>query len=488
MATENSTRFATVLLAFQTLLIVLFAVGTDYADSISGTNSITGLGEEMTKYYGVYQDVHVMIFVGFGFLMTFLAKYGFGAVGLNFLIGALSIQWGMLGAGFMHHMYTHSASHTIMLDIKMLIEGDFAAGAVLITFGALLGKTSPLQMVAIVFFELIFYNVNFFIGALKLQAVDMGGSMFVHTFGAYFGVAMAWAMGRGSAAGLKGHPSNESSKVSDTFAMIGTLFLWMFWPSFNGALAGATSQHRVVLNTVLSLTGSCIGSFIFSQMLRKGHKFSMVDIQNATLAGGVAVGSAADLVIKPWAAITVGFAASLVSVWGYTYLQPLLEEKIGLFDTCGVHNLHGMPGLIGGLSGTISAAMVGDNVYGQNIGEIYPARSTCSSATAEATCTANDHCAWSGTACTGDARTASEQASMQICALLITVAMAIGGGLFTAAIVKGDFFEPPPTKDCYSDHLYWDEVEAEDDDEETGGSVEMTAVVSGGTPSAGSTA
>jgi ammonium transporter Rh len=36
-----------------------------------------------------------MIFVGFGFLMTFLAKYGFGAVGLNFFLSAMSIQWCM---------------------------------------------------------------------------------------------------------------------------------------------------------------------------------------------------------------------------------------------------------------------------------------------------------------------------------------------------------------------------------------------------------
>ena len=41
---------------------------------------------------------------------------------------------------------------------------------------------------------------------------------------------------------------------------------------------------------------------------------------------------------------------------GYTSIQPWLERVLGLSDTCGVHNLHGMPGLIGGIGGAISAA------------------------------------------------------------------------------------------------------------------------------------
>lgn len=49
-----------------------------------------------------FQDVHVMIFVGFGFLMTFLKKYGFSSVGFNMLIAAFGLQWGILMQGFWH--------------------------------------------------------------------------------------------------------------------------------------------------------------------------------------------------------------------------------------------------------------------------------------------------------------------------------------------------------------------------------------------------
>ena len=44
-----------------------------------------------------------MVFVGFGFLMTFLKKYSFGAVGYNMFISALAIQWYLIVAGCIHH-------------------------------------------------------------------------------------------------------------------------------------------------------------------------------------------------------------------------------------------------------------------------------------------------------------------------------------------------------------------------------------------------
>jgi ammonium transporter Rh len=60
--------------------------------------------------------------------------------------------------------------------------------------------------------------------------------MYVHAFGAYFGLAASFALGNKNRDGtpFRNHKHQRSSKTSDTFAMVGTLFLWLFWPSFNG--------------------------------------------------------------------------------------------------------------------------------------------------------------------------------------------------------------------------------------------------------------
>jgi len=83
----------------------------------------------------------------------------------------------------------------------------------------------------------------------------------------------------------------------------------------------------------------------------------MVDVQNATLAGGVAIGTAANLLVKsPGLALVVGIAAGLLSVVGYTVIQPKLQQAIGLHDTCGVNNLHGMPGILAAIVSAIACA------------------------------------------------------------------------------------------------------------------------------------
>jgi Ammonium Transporter Family. len=58
----------------------------------------------------------------------------------------------------------------------------------------------------------------------------------------------------------------------------GSVFLWLFWPSFNSALVDGDDQHRAVINTYLSLTACCVTAFAVSSVVSKEKKFDMVSI------------------------------------------------------------------------------------------------------------------------------------------------------------------------------------------------------------------
>ena len=51
------------------------------------------------------------------------------------------------------------------------------------------------------------------------------------------------------------------------------------------------------------------------------NKIDIVDVQNASLSGGVAVGAIADLMIQPYGAFFMGSLCGIVSTLGYRLLQ-----------------------------------------------------------------------------------------------------------------------------------------------------------------------
>ena len=197
--------------------------------------------------YPLYQDVHVMIFIGFAYLMVFLRKSGYTSVGVTFLVAAFVIQWYQLTRGFWFDLF-HGTWDSILLSLTTLVQADFCAGSVLITFGVVLGKVSPSQMLCIALIETVFYSLNEQIG-LTLQVADLGGTMTIHCFGAFFGIAVSLMVTPRSALG---NQNNAAVYHSDLMAMIGTIFLWMYWPSFNAALGYGNAQPRAVINTLLS--------------------------------------------------------------------------------------------------------------------------------------------------------------------------------------------------------------------------------------------
>lgn len=102
--------------------------------------------EYLVAHYPMYMDIHVMVFVGFGFLMTYLKNASWTAVGFTYLIACWSIQICILGTGFWRNVcmqYIERGGFSkIGLDLEYLILGDFGAAAVVISFGALVGKCS----------------------------------------------------------------------------------------------------------------------------------------------------------------------------------------------------------------------------------------------------------------------------------------------------------------------------------------------------------
>merc|ERR1719232_1297272 len=444
------------IVAFSILQIVIITlyllfVRYDPTHAQRSKNSVIDGDKQIKDVYPLFQDVHVMIFIGFGFLMTFLKKYGLSAVSLNLICSALAIEVFTLVYGFFHlHCEDLKVGEDgvpvtikfssdecgsswpfIDVDVGTLISADFATAAVLISFGVVLGITSPTQLVVMTILETIIFVVNEIIGRDYLGAVDAGDTIFVHLFGAYFGLTVSRVLYNPD------HDNSSklgSSYTSDLFSMVGTVFLWMFWPSFNGgAAASGDAQQRAIINTYYSLASCTITTVIISCLMSKNRRMSMEHLQNATLAGGVAVGACADLMLTPGGAVTVGALAGILSTCGFKYIQPFLLDKLKIHDTCGVNNLHGMPGLFGGLLSVLIAGIASSDVYdkfssgddSKSMDELFPSPP-------------------------------NQQATNQILAIIVTLAFAVVGGLVTGFIGKLTRLEED---DYYNDDTNIDDID-----------------------------
>ena len=194
--------------------------------------------------------------------------------------------------------------------------------------------------------------------------------------------------------------------------MIGTLFLFCFWPSFNAGTAIGIDRLHAVTNTYVSICASVIGALLTSIIVKSG-KFDIAHVQNSTLSGGVAIGTVATCKIGLHGAMIIGTLAGIISVLGFHFLLPNLK-RFRLDDTCGVNNVHGIPGLLAGIAGIIVASM------GDRSGYLNHLTDACLSG--------------------GKLRTNNVQAAYQAAALGLTIGMAIVGGLITGIILKLPIF------------------------------------------------
>lgn len=431
-----------VCIVWQTAMIILFGIFIRYNHEADAhwvehrdKLNLKDIDNDFYFRYPSFQDVHVMIFVGFGFLMTFLKRYSFGGVGFNFLIAAFGLQWALLMQGWFHWL---GPDGKIRIGVENLINADFCVAGCLIAYGALLGKVSPVQLMVLTLFGITLFAVEEFIILSVIHARDAGGSMVIHTFGGYYGLSISWMLYRPNL-----HQSSRlqgSVYHSDVFAMIGTLFLWMFWPSFNSAICDhGDGQHRAAINTYLCLASTVLTTVAISSFFQKHGKLDMVHIQNSTLAGGVAAGTAAEFMLMPYGCLIVGFCCGIISTLGYIFLTPFMEKRLKIQDTCGIHNLHAMPGVVGGIVGAITAASASIEVYGHE-----------------------------GLVNTFDFEgkfkdmVPTRQGGHQAAGLCVALCFGIGGGIIVGAILRLPIWGDPADDNCFDDETYWEVPEEEE--------------------------
>eukprot|EP00076_Gallus_gallus_P029686 XP_015153896.1 ammonium transporter Rh type B isoform X1 [Gallus gallus] len=358
----------------QLLTIVLFATFVRYSPESSNLCSTEPRCSQRdpspTLGYPRFRDAHLRALLGFGFLLAFLSRYGVGSVAGSLLIVAFTIQWAILAQG----LFYFSQNSKIYVSTQSMVSADFCTAAILISTGAVLGRVNPIQMLLMALLEVPLFACNEYILRSILGVSDSGGSLTIHTFGAYFGLTVSRAL----------HQPHEDKRKEqqdvghgpDVFAVVGTICLWIFWPSF----ASATTAHDsaepwAVLNLYFSLAASTLATFILSPIL----------YEEGTLQ------------------------------------VPILRSRLKTEDTCGVHNVHGLPGILGTFLGTLLAALATEDVFGDRLQLVFPLVADGS-------------------------RTTAEQAQWQLCGLVVTLLLAALGGGLTGALLRTKVLRSPPER------------------------------------------
>ena len=326
------------------LLALVFLLAPGAAFAAEGVTRVAEGPLRQVEQYNFSIHILAMLLVGFGFLMVFVRNYGYSATTGTYLVVAISLPLYLL----LRSSGKISAEAIAPESIKALLLAEFAGAAALISMGAVLGRVRLYQYAILGLLAVPAYMLNEWLvldGGLGVTKgfVDSAGSIVIHAFGAYFGLGLAVALTRPTQRNL----AIESDQVSDQFSMLGSMVLWIFWPSFCSAVVPPEQMPRTVINTLMALCAATIATYLVSRLFRQGRLASSV-MANAPLAGGVAIGATCN-VVSPLAAFGIGAAAGAICVVGYAVIQPKLQRVLRIVDTCGVHNLHGMPGLFGGL-------------------------------------------------------------------------------------------------------------------------------------------
>lgn len=302
----------------------------------TGVASAEGVEEGTAQLFQFHrgQDVAFMLML-VAFLMMFIRRYEWGVALATLLV--LVTSWPL-------YVLVHTELLGNALDIEAVILGLFASITLVIAIGVFLGHIStPLYvLVGVLFVPAYMLNEWFLFTALD-GVLDSGGSILVHMFAAYWGWGVILTL-RNQA--VRDEPM-QTSVHSVSFVWLASMLLFVLWPSFVTALLPPEEIIPAMINTYLALMASTLVTYVLLVVLKR--TIDPLVFTYAILAGGVAIGATVDLA-TPWQAWIIGLVGGAASTLSFVYLNDRLGKATGVLDSMGVHNLHGIPGIVGGLA------------------------------------------------------------------------------------------------------------------------------------------
>ena len=328
--------------------------------------------EKNMKYNHIFlffKDVHLFIFIGFGMLYSALRDHQWSSIFLVLVLGVIAIEFSF----FYYYLWANTFSDEdwtrINIDFSILTNIEYNAASAIVAIGGLLGKLSIIQYFVIIVFETFMSSLNFFICYEKLKILDNGGTITIHFFGAIFGLSASCVLFCNEIDFIRINNNTHitSNYRSNMLAFIGSIFLWLFFPSFNvaniqmkeynilntGEVLGLgyiteNLRYRGIINTYLSMMGSVFTSFIISPLFYNG-KMKIEHILHASYVGGIVIGGCCTICSDAWAAVVIGIVASTFSILFLWRIKNLLHS-IRFEDTIGIFQIFAIPGLLGGIA------------------------------------------------------------------------------------------------------------------------------------------
>lgn len=328
----------------------LIFIDIGLSSNVMGDDLVTGgdVFGEVVKY-GKNMDIWFMTMM-VAFLMIFIRKFEWGTA----LAVLLSAAGSFLAYAAIQQFFFDAAWNQ-----DLMIGGAVCAITIVIGIGVFLGLCKMWQYLLVgILFAPAYVLLEYVLGngLFGLNAIDPGGSMLVHMCAAYFGIGVAVVL----AEKRSWEEPMYSSTHSVTFVWLGSMLLWVLWPSFVTALANPADQTWGMITCYMAGFGSILASYFVTTICQ--GKVNPLIFTYAMLAGPVAIGSPL-FHVGPWGALLVGVVAGVVSTLSFIYLQPVVCKLMGTVDMMGVHNLHGMAGWVGALSICVITLTVDNLVF-----------------------------------------------------------------------------------------------------------------------------